>query len=198
MEKSVLVTGFSPFPGMPVNPTALLIERLKHRLPHYRQSVTFRYERLPTTWAGREDVTAPLRHKVKPDAIVHFGVDGSRPQINIETRAVNRATCLKPDAAGAMPVSPKLDAEGPDERFSTLAALPLRNAMRATGVPADLSRDAGAYLCNATLWDSIGSGIPTIFVHVPSISHGKRDPRLCLASLEEAGIALLRDLARRL
>lgn len=198
MTKTVLVTGFSPFPGTPINPTSLLVQRLKKRLPHHMGTVRFHYAILPTTWAGRQEAAGPLRRDLKPDAIVHFGADGSRPQINVETHAVNRATQMKPDAIGAMAPSLHLETSAPASRMITLAPQPLLAALKATGVKAQLSNDAGIYLCNATLWDSIGSGIPSIFVHVPNLSQGKADKRLALADLERAASTLLRTLARGL
>jgi pyrrolidone-carboxylate peptidase len=39
--------------------------------------------------------------------------------------------------------------------------------MRAAGLSAKISRDAGDYLCNALLWTALESGVPAVFVHVP-------------------------------
>lgn len=197
-QKTVLVTGFSPFPGAPVNPTERLMRRLPARLGAFRPGVRFVFHVLPTTWAGRQEVTERLRQEIRPDAIVHFGVDSSRRTINIETRAVNRAIRVRPDAAGVAPARPEL-AAGPERfRTSTLPAAALLKATQSSGAPAALSSNAGTYLCNATLWDSIGSGIPSIFVHVPALPRGSRDTRPAYAVVEEAAVRILRELARRL
>jgi len=197
-RKTVLVTGFSPFPGAPVNPTQRLMKRLPLRLGGHQSGVEFVFHVLPTTWAARHQVTAKLRNDIGPDAIVHFGVDGTRRTMNIETRAVNRATRVRPDAAGQSPGRPELMNENEWTRSSTLPARALRDAARAAGAPAKLSTDAGTYLCNATLWDSIGSAIPSIFVHVPSLPRGKRDTRPAYPVIEEAAVRLLKETARRL
>ena len=196
--KTILVTGFSPFPGAPVNPTQDLMRRLPKRLGRHQDGVRFLFEVLPTTWAGRHDVTDKLRRDLKPDAIVHFGVDGTRRQINVETRAINRATRVRTDAVGNTPERPELGAVEERERWSTLPATPLRDAARSAGVPADLSLNAGSYLCNATLWDSIGSGIPSIFIHVPALPKGRFDRRPSYPVIEEAAVRLLQETARRL
>lgn len=197
-NKTILVTGFSPFPGAPVNPTEKLMRRLPNRLGHHQHGVAFTFHVLPTTWQGRSEVTQHLRQTLAPDAIVHFGVDGTRRTLNIETRAVNRATLVRPDAAGLSPERPELATGGDRTRRSALPAPALRDAARAGGAPAHLSIDAGTYLCNATLWDSIGSGIPSIFVHVPALPKGRRDSRPGYHVIEEAAVRLLQETARRL
>ncbi|MEO9775493.1 peptidase C15 [Roseibium sp.] len=197
-RKTVLVTGFSPFPGAPLNPTERLMHRLAKRLGDHQCGVRFMFEVLPTTWAGRNEVTARLRREVRPDAIVHFGVDGSRRTLNIETRAVNQAVRVRPDATGQAPLRPELDPSAERARTATLPAEALRRAAAGSGVPVRLSRNAGTYLCNATLWDSIGSGIPSIFVHVPALPRGRRDTRPSLALIEEAALRIVKETARRL
>ncbi|MEE4011553.1 peptidase C15 [Roseibium sp. FZY0029] len=198
VRKTVLVTGFSPFPGAPVNPTERLMRRLAKRMRAHQSGVDFVFHVLPTTWAGREEVTGRLRTTLLPDAIVHFGVDGTRRTINIETRAVNRAVRVRPDALGKAPARPELALSQERSRRSTLPAAPLRDAALAAGAPARLSTNAGTYLCNATLWDSIGSGIASIFVHVPALPKGPRDTRPTYPVIEEAAVRILRELARRL
>lgn len=197
-NKTILVTGFSPFPGSPVNPTEMLMHRLPKRLGRKHRGVSFVFEVLPTTWAGREMETARLRRSVKPDAIIHFGVDGTRRTINIETRAVNQAVRVRPDAVGASPRQPELQVNGERSRSSTLPARALLEAARSSGAPVRLSNNAGTYLCNATLWDSIGSGIPSIFIHVPTLPKGKIDTRPSLPCLEDAAVRILQETARRL
>lgn len=197
-KKTILVTGFSPFPGAPVNPTQQLMARLPRRLGKHQSGIEFVFKVLPTTWAGRKEATSRLRKEVCPDAIVHFGVDGTRRTMNIETRAVNRATRVRPDAAGASPAKPELGEASERARLSGLPARALRDAARTGGAPANLSVDAGTYLCNATLWDSIGSGIPSIFIHVPSLPRGKSDRRPSYPVIEEAAVRLLQETARRL
>ncbi len=182
---------------MPVNPTALLMERLPRRLIHEHRGIRFQFEILPTTWAGRFEVTDRLRKDLSPDAIVHFGVDGSRRTINIETRAVNRATRVKPDASGAHAETALLEPGAERARTSTLPVRALYQAAARSGLPVALSRNAGTYLCNATLWDSIGSGIPAVFVHVPPLPRGRFDAKLSLQQMERAAILILEETRRR-
>lgn len=197
-QKTILVTGFTPFPGAPVNPTQMLMKRLPKRLGPHQHGVAYQFDVLPTTWEARAEVTDALRRDVNPDAIVHFGVDGTRKDINIESRAVNRAIRVRLDSAGKAPANPQLDPQSIRDRTATLPARPLAAAARLSGAPVKVSVDAGTYLCNATLWDSIGSGIPSIFVHVPRLPRTRLDPRPSFAMIEDAAVSLLQELARRL
>ncbi|TYC52275.1 peptidase C15 [Rhodobacterales bacterium] len=196
--KTILVTGFSPFPGAPINPTERLMRRLPRRLASKNGGTRFVFRVLPTTWTGRKDVTEKLRRELKPDAVVHFGVDGGRRTINIETRAVNRAVRVRPDAAGLSPDRPDLTAGAERHRMSTLPARALRDAALSAGAPARLSTSAGTYLCNATLWDTLGDGFPAIFIHVPSLPKGRRDTRPGYPVIENAAVRILLETARRL
>lgn len=197
-QKTILVTGFTPFPGAPVNPTQLLMKRLPKRLGVHQHGVAYHFDILPTTWEARSNVTDALRREVQPDAIVHFGVDGTRKDINVENRAVNKAIQVRFDSAGKGPGNPELDPKGERARTATLPAGHLATAARQSGASTKVSQNAGTYLCNATLWDSIGSGIPSIFVHVPPLPRTRWDPRPSLALVENAAVNLLQELARRM
>lgn len=197
-QKLILVTGFTPFPGAPVNPTEQLMKRLPKRLGEHQHGVSYRFHVLPTTWEARQTVTDQLRRTTSPDAIVHFGVDGVRKSINVESRAVNEAIRVRLDSSGRSPDNPQLDPKSGRNRAATLPVRPLAIAARTRGAAAHVSTSAGTYLCNATLWDSIGSGIPSIFIHVPSLPKGRHDPRPSYAQVENAAVNLLQELARRL
>ena len=71
-RKTILVTGFTPFPGAPVNPTEQLMQSLPERLSDTLSGVRCEFHVLPTTWAGRQDVTEKLRRELQPDAIRPF------------------------------------------------------------------------------------------------------------------------------
>ncbi|MTH97979.1 peptidase C15 [Roseibium sp. RKSG952] len=194
--RTLLVTGFGPFPGAPVNPTAHLIRRLPVILGKTIGSVSLEYAVLPATWSGRQAVTRTLIDRVAPDAVVHFGVDGKRREINIETRAVNRAIRVRCDAEGAYSATACLGHPAEAPRLSTLSPARLLEAVRRTGAPVAMSKDAGNYLCNATLWDTLGRGLPAVFVHVPSLPRGRSEDRPPYRTVERAAVSLLKEAAR--
>jgi pyroglutamyl-peptidase len=168
----VLITGFGPFPGVPVNASMGLLHELAHAAPRLFPSARFSTAVLATEW--RE---APLRldrlvAAVNPDLALHFGVSARARGFEIEARAHN-ACCPTADAAGALPAFAKLDAAGAEHLAATLPVNLIAARLRRIGIPAFVSRDAGSYLCNATLYHSLrlarsSSRRRVGFIHIPA------------------------------
>ena len=200
----VLVTGFGRFPGAPSNPTERLVRDLRVRRRPGLAHLQIAAETLPVTWEGSRQALAALRRELEPDAILMFGLAGSARAIRVETRAVNVANRLRADAAGRTAAKAALAGSGPPALRSRADARRVLAAIRATGAKAQLSQDAGTYLCNATLWSALaesGPRTPVLFIHVPPISTRVpkarvRRKRPTLAALTRAAAAAL--LALRL
>jgi pyroglutamyl-peptidase len=130
--------------------------------------------------------------RTHPDAIVHLGLASRRKQVSVETRAVNRITTLHPDAAKRRAAARAVRAGGLPALRSPLAGPSLAMLMRRTGVPTQLSIDAGDYVCNQTLYTSLASGgAPALFIHVPRLTGVRREldedaPRITLSALTRA------------
>lgn len=169
----LLVTGFSPFPGAPRNPTEVLVSALDVRRLARRLDIDLAATILPTEYAGVADLLPRLWKDLKPDAVVHFGLHGRARTVRIETRAVNYMSPIKPDAAGFTPARTAIEPGGPDFRRVTLPTARLVVALERAGVPATLSPDAGGYLCNYAVWTSLARAVgkkrkPLAgFVHLP-------------------------------
>jgi pyroglutamyl-peptidase len=162
----ILITGFGPFPGAPSNPTMAIV---RHLLRSRRQrfiGVEFLARFLPTEWSMLPGFARTIS-QCRPDAILMFGLAGRRRKFTPEARAVNHASLLRIDADGRTPRVRQLTHGGPGFRKSTVDPVLLTARMRAAGLPARISRDAGDYLCNALLWTALETGVPAIFVHVP-------------------------------
>jgi pyroglutamyl-peptidase len=162
---TLLVTGFGPFPGAPTNPSSAIVEALG-RAPARRLArlgVKLVTARLPVVFAELPIALAALLAETKPDAILHIGLAGRRKKLGVELKARNRLTRLFPDAARALPAARHVVAQAPEFRR---ARLPVAQLARVLG--AEISRDAGAYVCNQTLYLSLGEDIPLVgFVHIP-------------------------------
>ena len=182
---SVLVTGFGPFPGVPVNPSEAIVAALG---PVAGARLTRR--RLVTAWdglAGLDGLLSGVR------IAVHVGVAPRARRLRIETVAVD-ARQPSPDAAGRLPVP--TPTSGAVRRGRAVAA-PLVAAARAAGVPAGISGDAGRYLCNALYFRSLAAATTaarphlSVFVHVPppAVQRGRR-----LADLTAAVAAVVAAL----
>ncbi|MGI9385242.1 MAG: hypothetical protein ACR2PO_18980 [Methyloligellaceae bacterium] len=172
----LLVTGFGPFPGVRDNPTERLIQRIRADPTRHRSSgFDMRTAVLPTEWSAVRARVPKLLARHDPDVILHFGVHGRAGGFQLEQRACNHMGML-PDACGQrgngsaiVTGAPRmLRSMGPSER--------LVSHLRTAGLPAELSMDAGRYLCNMLLYLSLlhahtADRPRTVqFVHIPPVA----------------------------
>lgn len=189
----VLLTGFGPFPGAPVNPSAWLAETLPSRLSEGDEEVDARI--LPTEWEAVAALTEQLRETLQPHVTVHFGLSHRAKGFRIERSAHNRAT-LRADASGALPRSPVILPQGPGRLYTTFPATALAAHLSQRGISAAPSRSAGSYLCNFLYYLSLdwaarqNGGVSVLFVHMPPFAtHGGS---LSEAELLDGAEAILR------
>jgi pyroglutamyl-peptidase len=200
MAATILVTGFGPFPGAPFNPTGPLVERLARLRRLALANEKFVLHIFPTSYAAVNRDLPKLIERHKPDALLMFGLAPRARTLRIETRARNTVSLL-PDAGGIALRRLTIAAGGPAALAMPAPARRLLAAVRAAGVPATLSRDAGRYLCNYLCWRAAeaagkkGGPRLAVFVHVPKIARTARRPgkrrKLTLGDLTRAGAAVL-------
>ncbi|MGO9674923.1 MAG: hypothetical protein ACLPSF_12280 [Methylocella sp.] len=199
----ILVTGFGGFPGAPKNPTARMIAELARYRPRLaRAGICLELAALPVIYAETGPRLAALARKIRPDAIVHFGVAPRRRKLCVETRALNRVSVLRPDASGAAAATRTIVRDAPTRLKSTLPCGVIAAALRKAGFDAALSIDAGDYVCNQTLFLSLSQShasqnlAPLVgFIHVPGRRGGLAPARLSLAAAT-AILALAPSLRR--
>ncbi|HZQ12637.1 MAG TPA: pyroglutamyl-peptidase I [Pseudolabrys sp.] len=199
---TILVTGFGPFPGAPLNPTAPLVRRLAHLRRPALADVTIVPHVFATSYDAVDRDLPRLIARHRPDALMMFGLAPRARWLRIETRARN-ALALLPDAGRQ---APRRRAIAKGEEAALPLPAPARRllaAARTARVPAALSRDAGRYLCNYLCWRAAAAARrgPRIaaFVHVPPTLRKPLRPgknrRFTLAELTRAGGALLAEIA---
>jgi pyroglutamyl-peptidase len=191
----ILVTGFGPFPGAPVNPTGQLVRALA-RKPW--PGVTLKAHVFPTRYRSVDRALPRLLKEFKPHALIMFGLATGSRAIRIETLARNRIS-HHPDAGGFTRGPCAIDPasrRGLPVRAPTAALL---RALQRTGISARLSRNAGDYLCNYVLWhatcaaaDRSGPKLAA-FIHVPPLS-----ARMTAEKLQAAGETILHAAAAAL
>lgn len=196
---SVLITGFGPFPGAPFNPTGALARRLARLRYPALADVRRTAHVFPVGYAAVDRDLPRLIADHRPQVLLMFGLAARTPHVRIETRARN-ARASFPDATGKRPPGRSIVAGAP-HRAMPIPAAPLLVAARATQVPAHLSRDAGAYLCNYLCWRALdhrqSTDAPLIaaFVHVPKLAVTPRSAehprRIIAADLERIGARIL-------
>ena len=195
----VVLAGFGPFPGMPFNPSAALVKALARRRRPAFADVVISTHVFATRYAAVDQDLAELAAQ-KPDVVLMFGVARRRRYLGIETRARNAQSVLYPDASGHRPARATI---AHDEGGALRGSAPfarLLGAVRPSGFPARLSRDAGRYLCNYAYWRALERARETAmlvqFIHIPPIRLRPRRRRfrhntLALAPLVAAAEMLL-------
>jgi pyroglutamyl-peptidase len=176
----VLFIGFGPFPGAPFNPSAVLVKALARRQRPALADIVRTTHVFATTYAA-VDRDLPKLLALHPDIVLMFGLAGRRHHFCIETRARNAVSVLFPDASGHRPQHGAIVL---GERAALRGAAPfayLLGAVRSTGFPARISRDAGRYLCNYAYWRALEHAHhsrPLVqFVHIPPIRFDPRPQR---------------------
>jgi pyroglutamyl-peptidase len=160
----VLATGFEPFGGSEVNPSQQLVEALDGDVATAL---------LPVSYARAADALRAAVREAEPDVVICFGQADGRTGISIERFAHNLDEATTTDNDTAPGSGTAIDPEGPAAFASTLPVDELVAALRAEGIPAASSRDAGGFLCNHVFYVLMGliaAERPQAiggFVHVP-------------------------------
>ncbi|HKT45548.1 MAG TPA: hypothetical protein VJQ85_12160 [Gaiellaceae bacterium] len=151
----VLVTGFEPFGEHEVNPSQLIAEELGGVV-------------LPVSYERAADALRAAIDEREPDLVVCFGLADSRSAISVERWAHNLDEATTVDNDGAPGSGRPIDPAGPLALASTLPVDAIVATLNGEGIPAEVSRDAGGYLCNHVFYVLRRSGALGGFVHVPA------------------------------
>lgn len=216
MAVRVLITGFEPFGGSRINPSAVIVNRAlaSHAHGALAEGLELTGEILPVVGG-----TAPgsARHALRraiaahrPQAVVCIGEAASRSSICIERVAFNERTYRIADNSGAR-ISSRPVARGAPRTLRSTAAehgmlRAMRQAVRASGGSVRMSDDAGRFLCNEVLFDCLHRArgrYVAVFIHVPQTPAQARTRGTCGGTPlptsvgVRAAIAAVRWLARR-
>ncbi|WP_026379959.1 pyroglutamyl-peptidase I [Afifella pfennigii] len=192
----LLVTGFGPFPGVPDNPSAWLVEELAASALAEEIEAQALHWVLPTDWVAAPDAYRRLWEAHRPDIAVQFGVSRRACDFQLERIARNRMADDKPDASGARAPSSRIDADGPESWRGSLPIRRIRASLESAGHPASLSEDAGTYLCNALYYRagrlaaSSGRLVMAGFVHLPFLADAVPEEAVAASAAagEEIGV----------
>lgn len=179
MSVTILVTGFGPFPGAPLNPTGPLVARLANLRRPALADVNIVPHIFPTSYAAVDRDLPKLIARHRPRALLMFGLATRAKTMRIELLARN-ALALLPDATGHTLPRNQILKDGPAAMAIPARAHHLLAAARTARVPIALSRNAGRYLCNYLCWRAVelvanDDGLRSAaFVHIPAISRISR------------------------
>ena len=183
----ILASGFEPFGDFTSNPSW---DALKLAQSGELLAADTHITCLPVDYERTFDAFSTAVEAIKPELAVSFGLHGGikgrgADVIYIETTARNFDGANKPDNAGQrrkMPIIPG----ALDTMNATFPANNLLAALNEAGFKAELSDDAGAYLCNHLFYRGLHAytgRFPYGFVHVPPVD-------------TMGGVLSLKDMAR--
>lgn len=155
----ILISGFEPFNGESVNPSFEAVKKISDSrivpvlLPvSFTRSVSVLYESID---------------QLKPDAVVCVGQAGGRVCVTPEKYAFNVMTGT--DSDGCVKKDDIICAGAPSILRPVLNSDSMCEAIRRSGLPSYVSESVGRFVCNCVMFNSILSGIPSAFLHVPYI-----------------------------
>jgi len=191
--KTLLITGFEPFGGQPVNPSWEAVALLPETVGDWQLCKM----RIPVEYSTAVRLILETAEALKPDAIISVGQAGGRSAVTPEVIGINLRETAIADNAGRLCSGEPIDPEGPDGIFSTLPVREMVASITGKGIPAKLSYSAGAYVCNDVLYTLLqrfeDTPVRAGFIHVPFIP-GQGEPNMVLSDIVaglEAAIAAL-------
>jgi len=168
----VLITGFDPFGGEPINPA---LEAVKLVSDNVDGAEVVKQE-IPTVFkksiAKLEE--ALITHN--PDVVICVGQAGGRFEITPERIAINVDDARIPDNEGNQPIDEPIVHDGPDAYFSKLPVKAIINTLQKGCIPSKISETAGTFVCNHLMYGLlhlIHTKYPHIrggFIHIPYVT----------------------------
>lgn len=196
----ILVTGFDPFGGEPINPA---IESVK-KLPDTIAGADIITLEIPTVVHKSLNVIEEAIQKHDPDMILSIGQAGGRSDLTVERVGINIDDCRIKDNEGNQPVDEPVYADGPAAYFVNLPIKAMVEEIRKAGIPASISNSAGTFVCNHVTYgvcylvDKKFPGKKSGFIHIPYLPAQVVDkpgqPSMALDVIVEGLIAAIRAM----
>ena len=183
----ILLTGFEPFGGDPVNPSLLIARALDGEVV---AGARVEAVELPCVFHRALSALDEALARTRPVLAVALGLAAGREGLSIERVAINVDDALIPDNAGAQPVDEPIAPGGPAAWFSTLPIKAMAAELNAAGVPTSVSQTAGTFVCNHVFYGLqqrlVGTGVRSGFIHVPLLpEQAARYPGKPVLALED-------------
>ena len=201
-SNAVLVTGFECFGGEKLNPSWEICQRLPREIAGARIETCL----VPCEFRRAIEVAAEAIERHRPAIVISLGQAGGRSRIGVERVAINVDDARIADNAGAQPVDEPIAANGPPAYFATIPVKAMTRAIRAAGIPAEVSNSAGTYVCNHVMYGVLhflaasGNKARAGFIHVPfaeaQVIDKKDAPAMSIDSMTR-GIAVAIETAVR-
>ena len=165
----VLVTGFDPFGGEPINPAWEAVKAMKDTIA----GAEIVKMQIPTVVGKSIEKIHQKMKELQPDLVISVGQAGGRFGVTPERVAINVTDARIPDNEGNQPIDEPIFPDGPAAYFSNLPVKAMVQAIKDAGYPSVLSNSAGTYICNHVMYGIlyyIEKEFPNVrggFFHVP-------------------------------
>lgn len=164
MLETILLTGFGPFGQLDRNISEEAVRRLEGA---EIDGFVLKTLALPVQFERAVAALEEALEAERPAAVLSFGVH-AEPGFRIELSARNERHYTLPDIDGDLVQDARVEDGAPAMVFSSLPVAAIKQAFDDAGLPAELSEDAGRYLCNAIFYWVARRVMPAGFIHVPA------------------------------
>ena len=175
----ILVTGFDPFGGEPINPA---IESVK-RLPDNIAGAEIIKLEIPTVRKKSLEKIEKAINEHNPDVILSIGQAGGRFDISIERVGINLDDFRIPDNEGNQIIDEPIFPDGENSYFVKLPVKAMVQNVQKNNIPASVSYTAGTFVCNHVLYGVLYliekkyKGKKSGFIHIPFLPQQVVDKR---------------------
>jgi hypothetical protein len=175
----ILVTGFDPFGGEPINPA---IESVK-RLPDNIAGAEIIKLEIPTVRKKSLEKIEKAINEHNPDVILSIGQAGGRFDISIERVGINLDDFRIPDNEGNQIIDEPVFPDGENSYFVKLPVKSMVQNVQKNNIPASVSYTAGTFVCNHVLYgvmyliEKKYKGKKSGFIHIPFLPQQVIDKR---------------------
>ncbi len=165
----VLLTGFDPFGGEPVNPAEEAVKMVSSDINGAEViKIT-----IPTVMTKSVEAIDKAIQEHNPDIVISVGQAGGRFDITPERVAINMDDFRIEDNEGNQVIDKIIQEDGQAAYFSNLPIKAMVKHMNENNIPASVSNSAGTFVCNHVMYGilyMIDKKYPNIkggFIHIP-------------------------------
>ena len=175
----ILVTGFDPFGGEPINPA---IESVKRLPDNIAGAEIIKLERPTVRKKSLEKIEKAINEH-NPDVILSIGQAGGRFDISIERVGINLDDFRIPDNEGNQIIDEPIFPDGENSYFVKLPVKAMVQNVQKNNIPASVSYTAGTFVCNHVLYGVLYliekkyKGKKSGFIHIPFLPQQVIDKR---------------------
>lgn len=165
----VLLTGFDPFGGEPVNPAEEAIKMVSSNI-NGAEVVKIT---IPTVMTKSVEAIDKAIQEYNPDIVISVGQAGGRFDITPERVAINMDDFRIEDNEGNQVIDKTIKEDGQAAYFSNLPIKAMVKHINENNIPASVSNSAGTFVCNHVMYGilyMIDKKYPNIkggFIHIP-------------------------------